>query len=44
MRKALYRFVGACEEGMPVGVVGEAFLFLGRESANGSCHNFDAYA
>ena len=29
---------------MPVRVVGVAFLFLGRESANGSCDNFDAYA
>ena len=29
---------------MRVRVVGVVFLFLGREGANGSCDNFDAYA
>ena len=43
MEKALYRFVGACERSMRVRV-GVAFLFPGRERANGSCDNFDAYA
>ena len=29
---------------MRVRVVGVVFLFPGRETANGSCDNFDAYA
>ena len=44
MQKAFYRFVGACKGSMRVRVVGVAFLFPGRERANGSCDNFDAYA
>ena len=44
VQKALYRFVGTCERSMRVRVVGVAFLFPGRERANGSCDNFDAYA
>ena len=44
MRKALYRFVGACEGSMPVRVVGVAFLFPVRERANGSYDYFKDYA
>ena len=41
VQKALYRFVGALVS--EVRVVGVAFLFPGRERANGSCGNFDAF-
>ena len=40
VQKALYRFVCTCERSMQVRVVGMAFLFPGRERANGSCDSF----
>ena len=37
VQKPLYRFVGTCERGMWVRVVGVAFLFPGWDRANGTC-------
>ena len=37
VQKPLYRFIGPCERRMWVRGVGVAFLFHGRERANGTC-------